>query len=80
MQPIPLLFTLLAIIAFSIAIGVAMEREVNPCDCPETLPTTVTDMFTIQGDTLVIKQGVGFVISTRAVNIDTAGIIYRKNK
>lgn len=51
----------------------------SPCECPETLPTSVTDMFTIKGDTLIIKQGVDFVISTRAVNVDTAGILHRKN-
>ena len=80
MKPIPLLFSLLAMISFSAAIGMAIEREINPCTCPETLPKQVTDMFTIQGDTVVIKQGVDFVISTRAVNVDTAGVIHRKNK
>jgi hypothetical protein len=79
MKPIPLLLALLAMICFSAAIGMAIEREINPCTCPETLPTQVTDMFTIKGDTLVIKQGVDFVISTRAVNVDTAGILHRKN-
>ena len=47
--------------------------------CPETLPTQVTDMFTIQGDTIYLKQNADFVISTRGIDIDTAGIIYRKN-
>ena len=48
--------------------------------CPETLPTQVTDMFTIQGDTIYLKQDADFVISTRGIDIDTAGIIHRKNK
>jgi hypothetical protein len=48
--------------------------------CPETLPTQVTDMFTIQGDTIYLKQNADFVISTRGIDIDTAGIIHRKNK
>ena len=47
--------------------------------CPETLPTQVTDMFTIQGDTIYLKQNADFVISTRGIDIDTAGIIHRKN-
>ena len=47
--------------------------------CPETLPTQVTDMFSIQGDTIYLKQDVDFVISTRGIDIDTAGIIHRKN-
>ena len=48
--------------------------------CPEMLPTQVTDMFTIQGDTIYLKQDADFVISTRGIDIDTAGIIHRKNK
>ena len=68
-------------LCYLIGVGVSYHFWYDqPCQCPETLPTSVTDMFTIQGDTLVIKQGVEFVISTHAVNIDTAGIIYRKNK
>jgi hypothetical protein len=47
--------------------------------CPETLPTQVTDMFTVQGDTIYLKQDADFVISTRGIDIDTAGIIHRKN-
>jgi hypothetical protein len=47
--------------------------------CPETLPTQVTDMFTITGDTIYLKQDADFVISTRGIDIDTAGIIHRKN-
>jgi hypothetical protein len=47
--------------------------------CPETLPTQVTDMFTIKGDTIYLKQNADFVISTRGIDIDTAGIIHRKN-
>lgn len=50
----------------------------DPCECPETLPTTVTDMFTVKGDTVYLKQDADFVISTRGVTIDTAGIIHRK--
>ena len=80
MKPIPLLFALLALISFSIAIGIAIEREFNPYICPKTLPTQVTDMFTIQGDTIYLKQDADFVISTRGIDIDTAGIIHRKNK
>jgi hypothetical protein len=80
MKPIPLLFALLALISFSIAIGIAIEREFKLCSCPETLPTQVTDMFTIKGDTIYLKQDVDFVISTRGIDIDTAGIIHRKNK
>jgi hypothetical protein len=79
MKPIPLLLALLAMICFSAAIGMAIEREINPCTCPETLPTQVTDMFTITGDTIYLKQDVDFVISTRGIDIDTAGIIHRKN-
>ena len=45
--------------------------------CPETLPTQVTDMFTIQGDTIYLKQDADFVISTRGIIVDTAGIIHR---
>ena len=48
--------------------------------CPETLPSQVTDMFTIKGDTIYLKQDADFVISTRGIDIDTAGIIHRKNK
>jgi len=48
--------------------------------CPETIPTQVTDMFTIKGDTIYLKQDADFVISTRGIDIDTAGIIHRKNK
>ena len=77
MKPIPLLFALLALIGFSIAIGIAIERELNPYTCPETLPTQVTDMFTIKGDTLVIHQGVNFTISTESVMVDSTGTIYR---
>ena len=80
MKPIPLLFALLALIGFSAAIGMAIEREINPYTCPETLPTQVTDMFTIKGDTIYLKQDADFVISTRGIDIDTAGIIHRKNK
>jgi hypothetical protein len=47
--------------------------------CLETLPTQVTDMFTVQGDTIYLKQDADFVISTRGIDIDTAGIIHRKN-
>ena len=46
--------------------------------CPETLPTAVTDMFTIQGDTIYLKQDADFVISTRGIIVDTAGLIHRK--
>ena len=52
----------------------------EPCVCPETLPTAVTDMFTIQNDTVYLKQGVDFVISTKIGIVDSAGIIHRKNK
>jgi hypothetical protein len=80
MKPIPLLFALLALISFSIAIGIAIAIELNPYTCPETLPTQVTDMFTIKGDTIYLKQDADFVISTRGIDIDTAGVIHRKNK
>lgn len=68
------------LIAFAFVIGLWLGDVwfKEPCTCPETLPKEVTDMFTIKGDTLVIKQGVDFVISTRAVNVDTAGILHRK--
>jgi hypothetical protein len=79
MKPIPLLLALLAMICFSAAIGMAIEREINPCTCPEILPKQVTDMFTIKVDTIYLKQNVDFVISTRGIDIDTAGIIHRKN-
>jgi len=46
--------------------------------CPETLPTQVTDMFTIQGDTIYLKQDADFTISTRGIIVDTAGLIHRK--
>lgn len=68
------------IMAMWFALGIWGGRLYFSKPCPETLPTQVTDMFTIKGDTLVIKQGVGFVISTRAVDVDTAGILHRKNK
>ena len=60
-----------------VCVGVVSYEE-KPC--PETLPTQVTDMFTIQGDTIYLKQNADFVISTRGIDIDTAGIIHRKNK
>jgi hypothetical protein len=51
----------------------------NKQSCPKALPTTVTDMFTVQGDTVYLKQNVDFVISTRGIIVDTAGTIHRKN-
>lgn len=77
MKQIPLLFSLLAIISFSIAIGIAIEREFKICSCPETLPAQVMDMFTIKGDTLIIHQGVNFTITTESVMVDSTGTIYR---
>lgn len=44
----------------------------------QTLPTKVTDMFTVQGDTIYLKQDADFVISTRGIIVDTAGLIHRK--
>ena len=61
--------------SFGVFVGTLKERT-----CPETLPTQVTDMFTIKGDTIFLKQDADFVISTRGIDIDTAGIIHRKNK
>jgi hypothetical protein len=56
-----------------------VTSEQKPTPCPKTLPTAVTDMFTIQNDTLYLKQGVDFVISTKIGIVDSAGIIHRKN-
>lgn len=47
--------------------------------CPEQhLPTQVTDMFTVVGDTVYLKQDTDFIISTRGIILDTAGIIHRQ--
>lgn len=68
------------IIAMWFALGIWGGRLYFSKPCPETLPTQVTDMFTIKGDTIYLKQDADFVISTRGIDIDTAGIIHRKNK
>ena len=73
-------FETIMLISVYFMIGVyvgVVSYEETPC--PETLPTQVTDMFTIQGDTIYLKQNADFVISTRGIDIDTAGIIHRKN-
>ena len=70
---------LICIIALAVFAGFIIAKK-QPCTCPETIPTQVTDMFTIQGDTIYLKQDADFVISTRGIDIDTAGIIHRKNK
>lgn len=75
MKVIPMLFIPLACFCVGIYCGILVDNE----HCPETLPTQVTDMFTIKGDTIYLKQDADFVISTRGINIDTAGIIHRKN-
>lgn len=69
---------LLGWLMLSVIIGTA--KEIYQVPCPETLPTQVTDMFIIKGDTIYLKQDANFVISTRGIDIDTAGIIHRKNK
>lgn len=73
---IPVLF-LLVLISFICGYRACLD---STPPCPETLPTAVTDMFTIQNDTLYLKQGVDFVISTKIGIVDSAGIIHRKNK
>lgn len=71
--------TAVATFIIGLMIGLIIMDVVKTCEpCPETLPTAVTDMFTIKGDTLIVKQGVDFVISTRGADVDTAGIIHRK--
>jgi hypothetical protein len=71
------LVILIAALVWGVFLGQihALDRH----KCP-TLPTQVTDMFTIKGDTIYLKQDADFVISTRGIDIDTAGIIHRKNK
>ena len=73
-------FETIMLISLYFMIGVyvgVVSYEETPC--PETLPTQVTEMFTIKGDTIYLKQNADFVISTRGIDIDTAGIIHRKN-
>jgi hypothetical protein len=45
--------------------------------CRETLPKEITETFTFKNDTLFVKQGTNFTISTKTMTLDTAGIIYR---
>lgn len=69
----------LGILTIGIIIGIGLRTFlIQPHQCPETLPTQVTDMFTIQGDTIYLKQDADFVISTRGIIVDTAGLIHRK--
>ena len=56
------------------------DNKSKACICPEPLPTEITDMFTIKGDTLIIKQGVDFVISTKIGIVDSTGIIHRNKR
>jgi hypothetical protein len=70
---------LIIVVWFALGIWGGRLYFSKPCVCPETLPTQVTDMFTIKGDTIYLKQDADFVISTRGIDIDTAGIIHRKN-
>ena len=72
-----LLVILLVAIVWGVFLGQIHALDNHKCS---TLPTQVTDMFTIQGDTIYLKQDADFVISTRGIDIDTAGIIHRKNK
>ena len=71
---------LIILIWFTLGIWGGRVYFSKPCVCPETLPTVVTDMFTIQNDTIYLKQGIDFVISTKIGIVDSAGIIHRKNK
>jgi hypothetical protein len=66
----------LGMFVWGIFLGQIHALDNHKCN---TLPTQVTDMFTVQGDTIFLKQNADFVISTRGIDIDTAGIIHRKN-
>ena len=71
------LVMLLAALVWGVFLGQIHALDNHKC---HKLPTQVTDMFTIKGDTIYLKQDADFVISTRGIDIDTAGIIHRKNK
>ena len=71
------LVMLLAALVWGVFLGQIHALDRHKC---AALPTQVTDMFTIKGDTIYLKQDADFVISTRGIDIDTAGIIHRKNK
>ena len=76
-----IIFLIAMIIQYFIGFAVCYVLFIEPQKQldTETLPTQVTDMFTVQGDTIYLKQDADFVISTRGIDIDTAGIIHRKN-
>jgi hypothetical protein len=61
---------------WGVFLGQMIMSDKHP-PCGENMPTEVADMFTVRNDTLFIKQGVGFTISTSTMTLDTAGTIYR---
>ena len=64
----------LGMFVWGIFLGQIHALDNHKCN---TLPTQIKDMFTIQGDTIYLKQDADFVISTRGIIVDTAGIIHR---
>lgn len=68
---IPLLFTA---IVFSFGLGIILGEALHG---PE-LPKSVTDMFTVNGDTITFKQGVDFVVETECLLIGSDGVIIRE--
>ena len=69
-------FIIVMVIQFYIGAGVCYYLFGDP-PCGETLPDKYLESFTIRNDTLFIKQGVDFTISTKTMTLDTAGTIYR---